>query len=65
MSLEDVAVHLWQMPKAIAFGNARPPDPVRQAALDTLLDTLAPERYEASMLRDFTLVSDDIGTAIW
>lgn len=61
MSLEDIAALLWQMPKSVAFGEARLPDPARQAALDTL----AAERYEESMLRDFTLVSDDTGTAVW
>lgn len=59
--LEDVAALLWQMPKEVAFGAVHPPDPLRQAALDTL----APERYEESLLRGFALVSDDTGTAAW
>jgi citrate synthase len=60
-SLEDVAAHLWQMPKETAFGDAQPLDPARQAALANL----PAERYEESMLRDFTIASDDTGTAAW
>jgi citrate synthase len=61
MSLEDVAAHLWQMPKEIAFGDAQPLEPARQAALTAL----PVERCEQSMLRDFTIASDDTGTAAW
>ena len=60
-SLEDVAAHFWRMPKEIAFGDVQPLDPARQA----VLANLPAERYEQSMLRDFTIASDDTGTAAW
>jgi citrate synthase len=61
MSLEDVAAHLWQMPKKVAFSNAKPLDLAYRGALPTL----PAERYEGSLLRHFTIVSEDAGTAAW
>jgi citrate synthase len=61
MTLEDVAAHLWQMSKETAFGDNQPIESTRQVARSKL----PPERFEQSILRDFTLVSEDIGTAAW
>ncbi|NVZ50880.1 helix-turn-helix domain-containing protein [Pseudomonas sp. B6002] len=61
MTLEDVSAHLWQMSKATAFKNNHPVESTGQVALSKL----PPERFEQSILRDFTLISEDIGTAAW
>lgn len=61
MTLEDVAAHLWQMSEETAFGDNQPIESTRQEALSKLPS----ERFEQSILRDFTLISEDVGTAAW
>src|SRR5471032_1624834 len=49
------------MSKETAFGDNQPIESTSKVALSKL----PPERLEQSILRDFTFVSEDIGTAAW